>query len=604
MQRQIQQNAPRDGEPRPAPQLRALAGNGSAGPAPPALPNLRIIRLIAEGAYGQVWLAEETVSGVLRAVKTISLAWHDAPGSAPRYRREAQERELNGLREYMQGVRGHSHLLQVLHVGRTGDCMFYVMELADPVAGTSLEDPATYEPCTLARLKPAGGTFRPTDALRLCRQVLTGLEHLHGCGLLHRDVKPQNVLIVNGEAKLADIGLVARPGRDLTQVGTIGYMPPEGVWDESADLYAVGMILYEMVTGLTRERFPELPTLHVDDPDTRWALAVVNRVCTKAASPRRKDRFASAGEFLRAVDDALAQVGSPPPRWRRLPAKAAIGAGLLAAAAVALFGVGSWRNAEGKGVVPPPAGALSGPADPREQPPDSPVLMSRKDFLAQLMRDYKLVAWWNFDDPAHLGRDVTGNGYDLTMPALAGSCDGVWGAGLQLPDSRGDAPAVSTAEMEYPAEAGLTVCFWSRSVRGSTCIIQDYWEDQHDGETFNIRNKGGQRANFALRHAFVEGSTIEAALEGAGDEWVHLVGVWRRFRGNPMELYANGELVAEGSLVAAMRAQIAPFLYVGGSAHGSVRGSYDEVMLFDEDLEPSDIRLIYEQTRRLQEADR
>src|SRR5205823_6073890 len=74
-----------------------------------------------------------------------------------------------------------------------------------------------------------------------------------------RDVKPGNIIYVNGRAKLADIGLVSAGGEGGTFVGTEGYIPPEGPGSAGADLYALSMVLYEASTGYAPDRFPEAP---------------------------------------------------------------------------------------------------------------------------------------------------------------------------------------------------------------------------------------------------------------------------------------------------------------------------------------------------------
>src|SRR6185295_5701351 len=115
------------------------------------------------------------------------------------------------------------------------------------------------------------------EGLELALPLTAALGHLHSQGLLHRDIKPANIIFVSGKPKLADVGLVtefALPGRDLSLVGTRGYIPPEGPGQPSADVYALGMVLYEAVMGLPPEQFPTLPDGALQRPDSEKLLVL------------------------------------------------------------------------------------------------------------------------------------------------------------------------------------------------------------------------------------------------------------------------------------------------------------------------------------------
>jgi len=262
----------------------------------PIIPDHEVLRKIGGGAYGEVWLARG-VTGALRAVKIV---WREDFEDARGF-----EREFEGILKFEPISRDHPGLVNVLHVGRSPDgtsFYYYVMELGDDVANGQDINPVEYEPRTLrADAKISAGTRMETS---LCIDVgirlADALDHLHERGLAHRDVKPANVIFVNGKAKLADIGLVA--ARDQrTFVGTEGFVPPEGPGSAPADVYSLGKVLYEIATGKDRLDFPELPDeLPPAEERKRWLD--LNRVICDICDPylsRRK--ITSAGELADAL---------------------------------------------------------------------------------------------------------------------------------------------------------------------------------------------------------------------------------------------------------------------------------------------------------------
>lgn len=180
----------------------------------------------------------------------------------------------------------------------------------------------------------------PRRALGIVAHILRGLEHLHGHGLIHRDVKPSNILFIGGQPKLGDVGLVTSMDHTLTIVGTPGYMPPDGAIDQSADLYAVGVMFYEMLTGLHRSKFPELPanlaSRTCPTRADRRTLTHAIHIANKAANWNRQQRYRSAEEFHASIRTKPPLFGSI--RWRTrlaitaLIAVACVGIGYLGAA--------------------------------------------------------------------------------------------------------------------------------------------------------------------------------------------------------------------------------------------------------------------------------
>ncbi|MCX7428375.1 MAG: serine/threonine protein kinase, partial [Planctomycetia bacterium] len=239
------------------------------------------------------------------------------------------------------------HLLRIHHVGQTEAFLFYVMEPADDVAGGPASSAATYRPATLqSRLQ--NGPLPPEPCLRFGRQLLEGLASLHSAGMVHRDVKPANCLFVDGPLKLADFGLLTAAGEQVSRVGTRGYMPPDGRMDARADVYATGLVLYEMLTGLPPEEFPSLGE-RAREIAASPTLAMLNRLILRACEPEPERRFADARAMLAAIRAPAVPRAAWPVASRRW-AIAALACLLVAAVAAT---TALWPTAEQP--VPEPA---------------------------------------------------------------------------------------------------------------------------------------------------------------------------------------------------------------------------------------------------------
>jgi serine/threonine protein kinase len=122
-------------------------------------------------------------------------------------------------------------------------------------------------------------------------------------------VKPSNCLFIGGELKLADFGLLTEADRGVSRVGTLSYMPPDGVMDMRADVYAAGLVIYEMITGSPVSRFPALQSrAKAILADGR--LSALNRLAVKACDPDRNARFADASEMLEELERLLGSEGA------------------------------------------------------------------------------------------------------------------------------------------------------------------------------------------------------------------------------------------------------------------------------------------------------
>ena len=196
------------------------------------------------------------------------------------------------------------NLVTIHHVGTTADYLFYIMDPADDVSGAPMSSGRPYTPATLA-VRLGCGPAGDDDCVRWSKQLLSALACLHQEGLVHRDVKPSNCLFIGGELKLADFGLLTEADRAVSRIGTLSYMPPDGVMDTRADVYAAGLVIYEMITGSPVSRFPALQS-RAKAVLSDGRLSALNRVAIQACDPDRNVRFADASAMLEELERRLA----------------------------------------------------------------------------------------------------------------------------------------------------------------------------------------------------------------------------------------------------------------------------------------------------------
>lgn len=267
----------------------------------------RILSLLGEGGMGAVYRAQQIEGGPDVAIKVLHDELIDKADQRERFEREA--RALFGLE--------HPHLLHVLDFGIHERMPYLVMELLE---GASLD----------ASIGEEGLPF--DDALDLALQVLRGLAFAHGNGVLHRDLKTENVFVARGPsgpiAKLLDFGLVKFVDDDrwgeskkLTMQGAVfgtpAYMAPEqcagAPVDARGDVYSMGVILFELFTGswpFLEETRMAMYQAHLSRKPPRLAEATEGRVfpeeleavVAKALSKLAKDRYQDAGEMLAALE--------------------------------------------------------------------------------------------------------------------------------------------------------------------------------------------------------------------------------------------------------------------------------------------------------------
>ncbi|NLF69229.1 MAG: serine/threonine protein kinase [Candidatus Anammoximicrobium sp.] len=284
------------------PPLSTTATLPADAPPPDAIPDLLLIRRIGKGGFGQVWLAENRTTGSLAAVKLVPLQTSGAAGPAIKEIQALSRLERN------RSVR-HPNLLVIRHVGKTPEYLYYTMDLADDLRGEAASRREDYKPATLgSRLR--AGRLSVERCLEYAQQLLAALAHLHEQGLVHRDVKPENCVFLDGVLKLADFGLVTEAEGSISLAGTLKYMPKDLKMDAQADVYGAGLVIYEMYSGNFVDRFPSLvpngETL-LNDP----RLVALNQVVLRAADPSRDTRYADARQMLDDLQRVLARRSKP-----------------------------------------------------------------------------------------------------------------------------------------------------------------------------------------------------------------------------------------------------------------------------------------------------
>ena len=262
-----------------------------------------LIRHIATGGFGSVWLLRDPVLNRLEALKAVERAPHPDPGKE----QDKLSMELAGVQTYTGTIPTHPNLVTVhdaLHVDGT---FLYFMEAADNVAA----DERSYQPDTLLhrlrKSRQAGETF-PLETIRsLFLALLDGIEALHDKGICHRDIKLENVIFINGIPKLTDMGGVADPARSETSgfIATPAYTPryrSTTAYDPiDHDLYALGIMLYCCLTGYAPERFPELPPHFLDQPiRARLNRFLMETACTDVQELRCRSVAEWREQFLAA----------------------------------------------------------------------------------------------------------------------------------------------------------------------------------------------------------------------------------------------------------------------------------------------------------------
>jgi tetratricopeptide (TPR) repeat protein len=313
----------------------------------PTVPGYEILAIVGRGGMGIVYQARDLKLQRLVALKMIDPERERAPGPEDLKQMLAEARAVAQL--------GHPHIVHIYAIGEHDGQPYLALEFLD---GGNLS-------------KKLGGLPQPANAAATLIETLARTMHYtHQKQVVHRDLKPSNILLsADGTVKIADFGLAKRLDRDVGQdedgyiLGTIFYMAPEQAWGKNqhvgnaADIYALGVILYEMLTGgppfKAAKRWDTVQQVRTAEPVPPRRLVPqvpldLELICLKCLRKDPKDRFASAAELaeeLRRFQEGRPIQTRPTPVWERAwkwaKRQPALAASIIATFLVGVIALGS-----------------------------------------------------------------------------------------------------------------------------------------------------------------------------------------------------------------------------------------------------------------------
>jgi serine/threonine-protein kinase len=390
----------------------AMVDGDDAGPAEPRTlaGRYRLDRRVAVGGFSEVWRAFDEE---LERVVAVKIPKSSRIAMSAAFLAEA--RRVARLR--------HPAIAAVHDVGIDDDECFIVSEF---LAGGSLAD------------RLASAPLAPGQAVRWIGQIAAALEFAHVHGVIHRDVKPANILINHhGDAVLTDFGIAqsaAKTGAFAPSIGTLRYMAPEqldgGEVGPQADIYSLGVLLHEVLTGRSPYSSDEPQVIYGalrGDRPVAVAAELPPRyvsLCSRALCRVPSGRQASAAAFAAELQRAVAGDAATGPRSAAKLASGKLGGGMLAAA-VAALALMAWR-------LLPDDGSVQRPSMPAATPVGSPPQVSLpfasiEDALpyAVFMENLRVYREWQTPPVTYLGpmrNGIAGSvvfRFDVTAPITA-----------------------------------------------------------------------------------------------------------------------------------------------------------------------------------------
>jgi beta-lactam-binding protein with PASTA domain/tRNA A-37 threonylcarbamoyl transferase component Bud32 len=312
----------------------------------------KILRRLGAGGMADVYLAEDGELGRRVAIKILNDRYANDELFVERFRREAKS----------AAALSHPNIVSIYDRGVAEGTYYIAMEV---IEGRNLKE-----------LIRAGGRLRPAQAVAYARQILAALRFAHRNGIIHRDIKPHNILIGSEERlKVTDFGIARAGASQMTEAGSImgtaQYLSPEqargGNVSAASDLYSIGVVLYEMLTGevpFTGDTAVEIAMKHVNDaprPPSARAPGIpadLDRVVLRCLAKNPADRYQTAEE----LDSDLARVEAGLPVSRETAQAATVVHAGTSSAPTEVLG------APPPGTGRPPPGGRRPPYDPYERP--------------------------------------------------------------------------------------------------------------------------------------------------------------------------------------------------------------------------------------------